>query len=60
MTGGVSAEVYALEVLHSTGAVAHVVLREHSPVQSHYSAELEFDLLNALRSLALPVPQSIF
>jgi aminoglycoside phosphotransferase (APT) family kinase protein len=59
LTGGVSAQVYALEVAYSSGAVAQMVLREHSPVESHYTAELEFDLLKALHSLDLPVPQPI-
>ena len=59
LTGGVSAQVYALEVAHSAGAVARVVLREHSPVESHYSAELEFDLLKALHSLGLLVPEPL-
>jgi len=59
LTGGVSAQVYALEVAHSSGALAQVVVREHAPVESHYTAELEFDLLKALHSLDLPVPQPI-
>ena len=59
LTGGVSAQVYALEVAHSSGALAQVVVREHAPVESHYTAELEFLLLKALHSLALPVPQPI-
>ena len=59
LTGGVSAQVYALEVAHSPGALAQVVVREHAPVESHYTAELEFDLLKALHSLDLPVPQPI-
>ena len=59
LTGGVSAQVYALEVAHSAGALAQVVVREHSPVESHYTAELEFNLLKALHSLDLPVPQPI-
>ena len=42
LTGGVSAQVYALEVAHSSGALAQVVVREHAPVESHYTAELEF------------------
>ena len=60
LTGGVSAQVYALEVAYSSGAAAQMVLREHSPVESHYTAELEFDLLKTLHSLDLPVPQPIF
>ena len=59
LTGGVSAQVYALEVAQSSGALARVVVREHSPVESHYTAELEFLLLKALHSLDLPVPQPI-
>ena len=59
LTGGVSAQVYALEVAHSSGALAQVVVREHSSVESHYTAELEFLLLRALHSLDLPVPQPI-
>ena len=59
LTGGVSAQVYALEVAHSSGALAQVVVREHAPVESHYTAELEFLLLKALHSLDLPVPQPI-
>ena len=59
LTGGVSAQVYALEVAHSSGALAQVVVREHSSVESHYTAELEFLLLKALHSLDLPVPQPI-
>ena len=59
LTGGVSAQVYALEVAHSSGALVRVVVREHSPVESHYTAELEFLLLKALHSLDLPGPQPI-
>lgn len=59
LTGGVSAQVYALEVVDSAGAVAQMVVREHSPVESHYTAELEFNLLKALHRLDLPVPQPI-
>ena len=59
LPGGVSAEVYVLEVMHPSGDVIHTVLREHSRSHAGFSAELEYNLLTALHLLGLPVPEAL-
>jgi aminoglycoside phosphotransferase (APT) family kinase protein len=59
LTGGVSAEVYALEVADDLGNVTRSVLREHAPVHTSISAELEYKLLKALHGFGLPVPEPL-
>ncbi|MEP2103990.1 MAG: phosphotransferase [Parasphingorhabdus sp.] len=60
LTGGVSADVYRLDVLLPTGSALKVVLRCHGPTHSGHDAELEFDLLGSLMETGLPVAQPLF
>ncbi len=64
LTGGVSAEVYRLDVApaasrHNSEALEQVVLRLHGPQHNGHCAQLEFDLLHALHSVGLPVPRPL-
>lgn len=60
MTGGVSADVYRLELLNTNGSESSVVLRCHGSTHSGHGAELEFNLLEALFAAGLPVPKPFF
>ena len=60
LTGGVSAQVTALEVLRSDGQIQKMVVRQHGPVdleQNPLIAADEFRLLQYLSAAAIPVPQ---
>lgn len=59
LTGGVSANVYRLDLKTSDGILTSVVLREHGSSHSGHPADLEFELLQALQRTALPVPQPL-
>lgn len=57
MEGGVSAEVYHLELLKPDGNSEHVVLRIHGASHSGHDAQLEFQILKALFQAGIPVPK---
>ncbi|MEM1231173.1 MAG: phosphotransferase [Pseudomonadota bacterium] len=57
LTGGVSAQVYRLDLLNGATAV-RLVLRIHGDTHGGHSAPLEFALLNALADSGLPVPRA--
>lgn len=57
LTGGVSADVYRLDLLFSNGSESSVVLRCHGSSHSGHVAMLEFELLKSLFTTGLPVPE---
>ena len=57
LTGGVSADVYRLDMSWSDGRADQLVLRAHGASHSGHPAELEYQLLLALFAAGLPVPQ---
>lgn len=59
LTGGVSAEVSRLDLEHADGRSFSVVLRIHGASHAGHTAELEFDLLQSLGRVGLPVPEPI-
>ena len=59
MTGGVSAEVYRLELLNAGGVKENVVLRLHGETHYGHDAELEFQTLDALFRAGIPVPRPL-
>lgn len=59
LTGGVSADVYRLDLLLSDGQFSQVVLRAHGERHSGHDAGLEFALLTALYDGGLAVPQPL-
>ena len=56
LTGGVSADVFKL-TLNAAGETQPLVLRIHGATHSGHPAQLEYDLLHALRACHLPVAQ---
>lgn len=59
LTGGVSADVYRLDLFLPDGSESRVVLRCHGRAHSGHSAELEFQLLKSLFDSGLPVPEPL-
>lgn len=59
LTGGVSADVYRLYLQLADGGNASLVLRAHGSTHSGHSAELEYQLLNALHQGGVPVPEPL-
>lgn len=59
LTGGVSADVYRLDLCISEGNASRVVLRVVGDTYARHSAELEFALLRDLFCSGLPVPEPI-
>ncbi len=59
LTGGVSADVYRLELLLTDGRTQPLVLRAHGATHSGHNAELEFQLLEALYNGGLSVPEPL-
>lgn len=57
--GGVSADVYRLELKQPDGRRTSVVLRAHGAKHSGHAAELEFQLLQALHRHGVPVPEPL-
>lgn len=57
LTGGVSADVYRLDLLLADGSKDRAVLRVHGSTHCGHSAELEFQLLEALFEAGLLVPK---
>lgn len=59
LSGGVSADVYRLEIVVAGGAPRSVVLRVHGPNHNGHPAGLEFDLLRAVTGLGLCAPRAL-
>lgn len=59
LTGGVSAEVYRLDLRWPDGREERVVLRAHGATHSGHPAALEYELLATLRNLGLPVAEPL-
>jgi aminoglycoside phosphotransferase (APT) family kinase protein len=59
LTGGVSADIYRLELLLTDSSTKNLVLRAHRSDHSGHPAELEYQLLRALYQSALPVPEPL-
>jgi aminoglycoside phosphotransferase (APT) family kinase protein len=59
LTGGVSAQVTALEIERADGHIQKMILRRHGAIDLQHNPQIaadEFALLQILRSSALPVP----
>jgi len=59
LAGGVSADVYRLDVVLANGGTASLVLRVHGASHSGHSAEIEYLLLQALYRRGVPVPEPL-
>lgn len=59
LAGGVSADVYRLDLILADGSSTRVVLRVHGASHSGHPADLEFRLLRALYRGGLPVPEPL-
>jgi aminoglycoside phosphotransferase (APT) family kinase protein len=59
LTGGVSADVYKLDLKLADGTEKSVVLRAHGASHSGHAAELEYNLLQALHRSGVPVPEPL-
>ena len=60
LTGGVSADVYRLNLHLANGNQETLVLRVHGSTHSGHGAELEFQLLKALHEAGVPVPEPLY
>lgn len=56
LTGGVSADVYRLDLTLTTGVSHSIVLRMHGTTHAGHPAALEFELLKALHKAGVAVP----
>lgn len=59
LTGGVSADVYRLDLVLADNRRFSVVLRAHGVSHSGHGAQLEFDLLKALHGAGMAVPEPL-
>jgi len=59
LTGGVSADVHRLDLKLADGRTISVVLRAHGASHSGHSAELEYQLMQALHRGGVPVPEPL-
>ena len=59
LSGGVSADVYRLEIATGDGAPRSVVLRVHGPTHNGHPAALEFDVLRAVTGLGICAPRPL-
>ena len=59
LTGGVSADVYRLDLTLPDGNTRSIVLRSHGESHSGHEASLEYDLLKWLHASGLPVPEPL-
>ncbi len=59
LEGGVSADVYRLDVELTVGREKQVVLRAHGASHSGHPAQLEYTLLRALHQAGLPVAEPL-
>nr|MBX2848360.1 phosphotransferase [Acidiferrobacterales bacterium] len=60
LTGGVSADVYQLELKLADDVATSIVLRVHGATHAGHRAELEYQLLRALHLSSLPVPEPLY
>jgi aminoglycoside phosphotransferase (APT) family kinase protein len=59
LSGGVSADVYRLDIEAADGAPRSIVLRAHGPHHNGHAAALEFEILNAVSDLGLCAPRPL-
>lgn len=59
LAGGVSADVHRLDLNLDDGDTTSVVLRAHGASHSGHSADLEYQLLQALHQIGAPVPEPL-
>ena len=59
LLGGVSADVYRLDLVNTHGQPNSVVVRVHGATHGGHDAQLEYDLLQALHDLGVPVPRPL-
>ncbi len=59
LTGGVSADVYRLDVQLADGDTRQLVLRAHGATHAGHAAELEYQLMDALYRGGVPVPEPL-
>ena len=59
LTGGVSADVFRLDIARSEGGSETVVLRVHGATHGGHPADLEYRLLQTLYAGGLPVPEPL-
>lgn len=57
LTGGVSADVYRLDLTFADGSERPIVLRIHGATHGGHPLELEYPLLAALHTAGVPVPE---
>jgi len=60
LTGGVSADVYRIDLRGADNTTKRVVLRIHGDTHSGHSADLEFALLKSVDRLGLPIAKPLF
>lgn len=63
LTGGVSAQVTALEIMHADGQLEKLIVRRHGAVdlaQNPHIATDEFKLLKKLKAEGVPAPRPLF
>lgn len=59
LTGGVSADVHRLDLTLADGRTRSLVLRAHGSSHAGHSADLEFQLMDALYRIGVPVPEPL-
>ncbi len=59
LAGGVSADVHRLDLRLAGGRTTSLVLRAHGASHAGHSAELEYELLQALHRGGVPVPEPL-
>ncbi len=59
LSGGVSADVYRLELEAGDGAHRSVVLRVHGPNHNGHPAALEFEILRGVTGLGISAPRAL-
>lgn len=59
LTGGVSANVFRLDIALRDGNKRSIILREHGVSHDGHKADVEFTLLDALNSAGLAVPKPL-
>ena len=59
LTGGVSADVYRLDIQRAEGGTTSLVLRAHGASHSGHDAQLEHRLLDVLHRGGMPVPEPL-
>ena len=59
LTGGVSADVFRVDLISRAAVEQSIVLRVHGEHHSGHPAQIEFDLLRALQQSGLPVAEPL-